>query len=344
MASIHFYHYFLKYKEEVTDYHFEDLIDHINEKKGREKTVKINGHWLSMSAYWRPEGVNDDETLRYFWIDKSLTDNPYTGALGTSERSRVNGILYQPASCLLVPASQTLIIYQPSGSPSQNEIADYLFSFIKPTDSNDQMSILIKTISNNLTFQNLNKKFEIKKISLTVNPFKFNVKSSIPNIDEMDDSTKGILYGIQKASDALNEGKNKEPLLEMTIKKRSQKNPVNFILTEFLRESINNKNKGIYRASVVVRRPGKNKDETIIFEGNSNLLQDFPADNTITGSEAIFNILNEMFNGRRFPKIALDAGQLTVQPFENVNIEYRKNAENELSESEMKKARAENEN
>lgn len=55
MASIHFYRFYLKNNDEVTDFNFLRLIDDIWENhNSRQRTIKIDEYWYSMSAYSHP--------------------------------------------------------------------------------------------------------------------------------------------------------------------------------------------------------------------------------------------------------------------------------------------------
>jgi hypothetical protein len=344
MASIHFYRYFLKNNGVVTDFHVEDLVDHIwNNCISRQRTLKMDEHWYSMSAYWRP---NDNMDLPYFWIDKSMSDNPWTGNLGTVNRERVSGTLYQPASCLLVPNSHTLIVYQPAGSPSQTQISNYLSSYIQATDDNDKLEMITKTVTTDLTFNQITNAFEIKELQLIVDPETFVVEEVFPAFDQLNSGARGILSGIQAAADAIKESSTsgEVPLFSSKIRKKSRKDPLNFIFIAFLQEAINNNNHGVVSASVTVRAPAADHDETIKLSQNSNLLQPFPANSDITGHDAIFNILNELYNDHHFPGLALDITQLPrLTEIHDEDTEFIIEPDAALSQVEMDLSQAERE-
>ncbi|WP_459127755.1 hypothetical protein [Latilactobacillus curvatus] len=221
MASLHFYKYYLKYNGNVTDYDMVGLIDSIwNNHNSQQRTISIKKHWYSMSACWHPE--TNDETVRYFWVDKSLNNNPWTGNLGTDDRELVPGTLYQNASCLLIPNSHSLVVFEPQGAPSHNELSKYLEAFIKPTLDNDRLEIVLRPVSTDLTFNQINRNWEVKNISLEVNPDEFNPDLAFPNYDA-DPISRGVIEALTNMSNAATEGSAEQdtPTVGIKIKKKS---------------------------------------------------------------------------------------------------------------------------
>lgn len=342
MASIHFYRSYLKYKNNVTNFDFVDLIDNIwNNHTARQRTLKIDKRWYSMSAYERPrENDQINHRIRFFWIDKSVDSNPWTGNLGTVNRTRVNGTLYQPATCLLVPDSHSLIVYQPQGSPSKSQIEKYLKSFIFPTIDDEDLSIILRSVTTDLTFNQLTELAEIKRITLTVNTGNFtNLGDIFDGFEELDDGSKRILESVLNIARNVGEISDDEedPSLTIEIKKRAYKDPVNFLLTNFLRRGINNQNGSIISASILVRLPGRDKDDIIKFGKNNDLLKPFPTDETVTGYEALFQIMREMYERREFNnEHVLDIGVLpTMDNIGAESFEFITEPEGVLSEEEF---------
>lgn len=324
MASIHFYRIFLKVNDRVSNFDFTNLIDNIwYDYQPRQRTLKNDERWYSMSAYSHPMDTN----LRFFWIDKSMDSNPWTGNLGTTRRVRVGGTLYQPASCMLVPESHSLVVYQPSGSPSKNQIAEYLEAFIEPTNElEDDLSILIRPVTNDLKFEQLTNRADIKQITLSVDTSKFiNARNIFTNFDTLDENTQGIIRDVEDVSRRCRETseEDQEPTATINIKKRARKNPLNFILMGFLHDGVVNQDGAIISASVVARLPGEKEDSTVKLSKNSDLLAPFPADELITGSEAIFNIIRELFENHNFNATAFNVADLpNLTPLDGDFIEY----------------------
>lgn len=336
MASLHFYKYYLRYNGTVTNYNMADLIDNIwLRHNSHQRTISIGNHWYSMSAYWRPE--ENDETVRYFWIDKSLNNNPWTGNLGTDNRVPVPGTLYQNASCVLIPGSHSLVIYEPQGSPSPNELSRYLERFIQPTLEEDSLDVVLRPVTSNLTFNQITRNYEIKSIDLEVNPDTFEPDLAFPNYNA-DPVSTGIIGGLMAMSNATRNGSdgNDTPTVSVKIKKRARKDPINFMLMAYLQGNGGREGTGIIDIDVTVRRPGQNKDDHIKLARDCNLLQAYNLPAGVTGHEAIFRDLDEKFHKDEFPELALRiTGLPPLEEFEEACIEYVANPEGMLTERDL---------
>lgn len=333
MASLHFYKYYLRYNGNVTDYDFVDLIDNIwNNHTSQQRTINIKEHWYSMSAYWHP--IQNDQTVRYFWIDKSFSNNPWTGNLGTDDRRLVQGTLYQNASCLLIPNSHTLVVYEPRNSPTSNELSRYLESFITATVETDQLDVVLRPVSSDLTFNQINRNCEIKSFIIDVNPDEFNPDLAFPNYNA-DPIFREVIAGLTSVANATRYASTGRdtPTVGLKVKKRAYKDPINLILMAYLRGDINRDGTGIVDIDVTIRRPNHDKDEVIKLSKTSNLLQSYELPENITGHEAIFNDLDDKYNNHEFPRLALNITDLPpLEEFEDACIEYIVNPANMVTE------------
>lgn len=329
MASLHFYKYYLRYNGNVTDYDFVDLIDNIwNNHTPQQRTINIKDRWYSMSAYWHP--VQNDQTVRYFWIDKSFTNNPWTGNLGTDDRKLVPGTLYQNASCLLIPNSHTLVVYEPQNSPTSNELSRYFESFITPTIETDTLDIVLRSVTSDLTFDQINRNCEVKSFTIDVNPDEFDPDLAFPNYG-VNPISGEIIAGLTSVSNATRDASDGSdtPTVGIKIRKRQYKDPVNHMLMAYLRGDIDRDGTGIVDINVTIRRPNHDKDEIIKLSKTSNLLQSYELPENITGHEAIFNDLDNKYNNHEFPRLALDiVGLPPLEEFEDACIEYVANPDN----------------
>lgn len=318
MASIQFHTLFLKYKNKVTDFNFEKLFSSIwTGHDARQRTLKINDKWFSLSAYEIP---NNSHGTTLFWIDKSLTANPYTGDLGTTDRKEVSGTLYQPATCLYESSSHTLAIYQPSGAPTISEITSYLNAFVSATLPDEDCSIISHNINLDLSIQNLSKKDVINNVSFSINLEKFNIGTKDSSkIAKFNDLGETLLKALQNVSTSMNNmSKDDETVLNLKLK-NTKKTPLNFEYILFLQNLIETDNTLVTDAEVSIKKNGKS--EKIRLSKRTMFTVNFDIDVAITGSAALFANLYEYYNDGKFkdamkPKQLPNMMQITSKDYE----------------------------
>ena len=159
--NIQYFNVFLCRNGEKINYDLSKLIDKIRVSSPVERTVKLGSqHTMFMNNSRNPsssrtsgsslDGLEYLPKNRTVRIGKYRSEKPYEGKIGEEEIKQIDGDLFEPSVCLIIPTSYLFLMERKFLGPSINQIGEYLSSFIKSNDPNVKYSVKfepMKTVS-----------------------------------------------------------------------------------------------------------------------------------------------------------------------------------------------------
>ena len=150
--NIQYFNVFLCRNGEKTNYDLSKLIDKIRVSSPVERTVKLGSqHTMFMNNSRNPsssrtsgsslDGLEYLPRNRTVWIGKYRSEKPYEGKIGEEEIKQIDGDLFEPSVCLIIPTSYLFLMERKFLGPSINQIGEYLSSFIKSKVPNVKYSV-----------------------------------------------------------------------------------------------------------------------------------------------------------------------------------------------------------
>lgn len=156
--KIQYFNVFLCRNGEKTNYDLSKLIDIIRVFSPMERTVKLGSQQtIFMNDSREPlcsrtsgsslDGFEYLPSNRTVWIGKYRSEKPYEGKIGEEEIRQIDGDLFEPSVCLIIPTSYLFLMERKFLGPSINQIGEYLSSFIKSLNPQAKYSIKFEPIT-----------------------------------------------------------------------------------------------------------------------------------------------------------------------------------------------------
>ncbi|MEZ7616588.1 hypothetical protein O3651_06500 [Streptococcus sp. 27098_8_73] len=204
--KVQYFNVFLCRNGEKTDYDLSKLIDKIRGSSPVERTVKLGSQqtlFMNNSReplYRRTTGSSLDgfEYLpknRTAWIGKYRSEKPYEGKIGQEEIKQIDGDLFEPSVCLIIPTSYLFLMERKFLGPSINQIGEYLSSFVKSKDPNVKYSVKFEPMKKDSLKPLIEASDSIKSIVIQIKNEGFQLSNLFPNINDSNQTLLEKLFG-----------------------------------------------------------------------------------------------------------------------------------------------------
>lgn len=191
--KIQYYNVFLCKNGERTDFDMSLLVDFIASKNNQERTVRLGSQNILFLNRLRKIKIGQDAdgtTLtnheflkgnRSFWLGKFRNEKPYEGKVGTDEIKEIDGDLFEPSMCLLIPSAHLFLLERKFLGPSIKQIEEYFEEFIKSKIPNTNFTVRFEPITKE-TLRNLLPASEsIKSITIQIKNEGFQLSNLFPS-------------------------------------------------------------------------------------------------------------------------------------------------------------------
>ncbi|MEX2804702.1 DUF6731 family protein [Streptococcus sp. H31] len=205
--KIQYYNVFLYKNGEKTNYDLSKLIDYLSERNPVERTVKLGSqNILFLHTVRQPLiGKNIDGTTkenhefltqnRSFWLGKYRTDKPYEGKIGEEELKKIDGDLFEPSLCLLIPSSHLFLMENKFLGPTIKQVEEYFESFLKPLINDNKFKIRFEAITRETLRDLIPASESIKSLTVTIHNEAFQLSNLFPDIDQQNKTLLEKLFG-----------------------------------------------------------------------------------------------------------------------------------------------------
>ena len=191
---------------EKTNYDLSKLIDKIRVSSPVERTVKLGSQqtiFMNDSReplFSRTSGSSLDgfeylPSNRTVWIGKYRSEKPYEGKIGEEEIRQIDGDLFEPSVCLIIPTSYLFLMERKFLGPSINQIGEYLSSFIKSNDPNVKYSVKFEPMKTDSLKPLIEASESIKSIEIQIKNEGFQLSNLFPNINDSNKTLLEKLFG-----------------------------------------------------------------------------------------------------------------------------------------------------
>lgn len=203
---IQYFNAFLCRNGEKTNYDLSKLIDKIRVSSPVERTVKLGSQqtiFMNDSReplFSRTSGSSLDgfeylPSNRTVWIGKYRSEKPYEGKIGEEEIRQIDGDLFEPSVCLIIPTSYLFLMERKFLDPSINQIGEYLSSFIKSNDPNVKYSVKFEPMKTDSLKPLIEASESIKSIEIQIKNEGFQLSNLFPNINDSNKTLLEKLFG-----------------------------------------------------------------------------------------------------------------------------------------------------
>ena len=203
---IQYFNAFLCRNGEKTNYDLSKLIDKIRVSSPVERTVKLGSQqtiFMNDSReplFSRTSGSSLDgfeylPSNRTVWIGKYRSEKPYEGKIGEEEIRQIDGDLFEPSGCLIIPTSYLFLMERKFLGPSINQIGEYLSSFIKSNDPNVKYSVKFEPMKTDSLKPLIEASESIKSIEIQIKNEGFQLSNLFPNINDSNKTLLEKLFG-----------------------------------------------------------------------------------------------------------------------------------------------------
>lgn len=203
---IQYFNAFLCRNGEKTNYDLSKLIDKIRVSSPVERTVKLGSQqtiFMNDSReplFSRTSGSSLDgfeylPSNRTVWIGKYRSEKPYEGKIGEEEIRQIDGDLFEPSICLIIPTSYLFLMERKFLGPSINQIGEYLSSFIKSNDPNVKYSVKFEPMKTDSLKPLIEASESIKSIEIQIKNEGFQLSNLFPNINDSNKTLLEKLFG-----------------------------------------------------------------------------------------------------------------------------------------------------
>ena len=203
---IQYFNAFLCRNGEKTNYDLSKLIDKIRVSSPVERTVKLGSQqtiFMNDSReplFSRTSGSSLDgfeylPSNRTVWIGKYRSEKPYEGKIGDEEIRQIDGDLFEPSVCLIIPTSYLFLMERKFLGPSINQIGEYLSSFIKSNDPNVKYSVKFEPMKTDSLKPLIEASESIKSIEIQIKNEGFQLSNLFPNINDSNKTLLEKLFG-----------------------------------------------------------------------------------------------------------------------------------------------------
>ena len=204
--NIQYFNAFLCRNGEKTNYDLSKLIDKIRVSSPVERTVKLGSqHTMFMNNSRTPsssrthgsslDGLEYLPRNRTVWIGKYRSEKPYEGKIGEEEIKQIDGDLFEPSVCLIIPTSYLCLMERKFLGPSINQIGEYLSSFIKSNDPNVKYSVKFEPMKTDSLKPLIEASESIKSIEIQIKNEGFQLSNLFPNINDSNKTLLEKLFG-----------------------------------------------------------------------------------------------------------------------------------------------------
>ena len=204
--NLQYFNVFLCRNGEKTNYDLSKLIDIIRVSSPVERTVKLGSqHTMFMNNSRNPlssrtsgsslDGLEYLPRNRTVWIGKYRSEKPYEGKIGEEEIKQIDGDLFEPSVCLIIPTSYLFLMERKFLGPSINQIGEYLSSFIKSNDPNIKYSVKFEPMKTDSLKPLIEASESIKSIVIQIKNEGFQLSSLFPNINDSNKTLLEKLFG-----------------------------------------------------------------------------------------------------------------------------------------------------
>ena len=203
---IQYFNAFLCRNGEKTNYDLSKLIDKIRVSSPVERTVKLGSQQtIFMNDSREPlcsrtsgsslDGFEYLPSNRTVWIGKYRSEKPYEGKIGEEEIRQIDGDLFEPSVCLIIPTSYLFLMERKFLGPSINQIGEYLSSFIKSNDPNVKYSVKFEPMKTDSLKPLIEASESIKSIEIQIKNEGFQLSNLFPNINDSNKTLLEKLFG-----------------------------------------------------------------------------------------------------------------------------------------------------
>ena len=304
--KIQYFNVFLCRNGEKTNYDLSKLIDIIRVSSPMERTVKLGSQqtiFMNDSReplFSRTSGSSLDgfeylPSNRTVWIGKYRSEKPYEGKIGEEEIRQIDGDLFEPSVCLIIPTSYLFLMERKFLGPSINQIGEYLSSFIKSLNPQVKYSIKFEPITKESLKPLIVDSESIKKITFQIKNEGFQLSNLFTNIEQEDKSLleKLVEYPVEATEEL---GGN---YTEIVLKKGRIKGDMRIQKIYEILNSLNIDDKNLISAKVEFKNPNSGNLEKIdlktdgfyILEQNSLKTDDFQRLSTLM-TEHYYDLCN----------------------------------------------------
>lgn len=204
--KVQYFNVFLCRNGEKTNYNLSKLIDKIRKSSAVERTSKLGSqHTMFMNdsrdpSFQKTNGSSLDgyEYLpnnRTVWIGKYRSEKPYEGKIGLEEIKQIEGDLFEPSVCLVIPTSYLFLMERKFLGPSINQIGEYLSSFIKSKVSDVKYSVKFEPMKKASLKPLIESSESIKSIVIQIKNEGFQLSNLFPNLNDSNKSLLEKLFG-----------------------------------------------------------------------------------------------------------------------------------------------------
>lgn len=204
--KVQYFNVFLCRNGEKTNYNLSKLIDKIRKSSAVERTAKLGSqHTMFMNdsrdpSFQKTNGSSLDgyEYLpnnRTVWIGKYRSEKPYEGKIGLEEIKQIEGDLFEPSVCLVIPTSYLFLMERKFLGPSINQIGEYLSSFIKSKVSDVKYSVKFEPMKKDSLKPLIESSESIKSIVIQIKNEGFQLSNLFPNLNDSNKSLLEKLFG-----------------------------------------------------------------------------------------------------------------------------------------------------
>ena len=132
---------------------------------------------------------------RTVWIGKYRSEKPYEGKIGLEEIKQIEGDLFEPSVCLVIPTSYLFLMERKFLGPSINQIGEYLSSFIKSKVSDVKYSVKFEPMKKASLKPLIESSESIKSIVIQIKNEGFQLSNLFPNLNDSNKSLLEKLFG-----------------------------------------------------------------------------------------------------------------------------------------------------
>lgn len=204
--KVQYFNVFLYRNGEKTTYDLSKLIDKIRVSSPKERTKELGSKqnvFMNNSRdplYKRTDGSSLEgyEYLpknRTVWIGKFRSEKPYEGKIGQEEIKQIDGDLFEPSVCLIIPTSYLFLMERKFLGPSINQIGEYLSSFIKSNVPNVKYSVKFEPMKKDSLKPLIQASDSIRTIVFQIRNKGFRLSNLFPNIDGNNQTLLEKLFG-----------------------------------------------------------------------------------------------------------------------------------------------------
>lgn len=299
--KIQYYNVFLCENGKKTDYSLANLIDYLSDKSSQERTVNLGSQnilFLKSIRDGSKYGSNGDgSTLenheylpqnRSFWIGKYRSEKPYEGKIGDEELKQIDGDLFEPNMCLLIPTSHLFLMERKFLGPTINQVKEFFESFISST--NATLTIQFEPITRESLRKLIPASDSIKSVTLTVRNEGFQLSNLFPNIKAQEKTLLEKLLG------NLVEVSNDLDINTTTVefKKGRFKREMNISKIDKILQLMDTSNQNLKHAKVKFKNPQTHALEEIDLKFDGYHVTEKTTDN-YAGFDKLANLMTEHY-------------------------------------------------